>query len=82
MEVQRRFPGLENQKHKVDGSCIYVYYYEDDPNKRLRSIREVKECCDQNNILYESELFDFSDSNKYKGLVDPGSAPTISHTTS
>ena len=37
---------------------------------------------DQNKILYESELLDFSASNKYKGLVDPGTAPAISHTSS
>ena len=67
-------------KRRADGSPTDIYYYEDGCNKRLRSIREAKEYCDQNNILYKPELFDFSASNKYKGIV--GSAPATSHTSS
>ena len=46
-----------------------VYYYPEGFNKKLKTVREVKDFCTKNNIFFDPDLFDFSTLNKYQGPV-------------
>ena len=46
-----------------------VYYYPEGFNRKLKSVREVKEFCTKHNILFDPDLFDFSTLNTYQGPV-------------
>lgn len=53
-------------------SRIDVYYYEENKRERLRSLDDVKRYCNKNNILFKPELFNFSGTDDYSGVVTDG----------
>lgn len=54
---------------RSDGSRTDVYYYESGKGKRLRSINEVEKYCQEQNLVFHRENFDFSGKNHFEGEV-------------
>ncbi|KAF8781583.1 hypothetical protein HNY73_011966 [Argiope bruennichi] len=46
-----------------------IYYTEENMKTRLRSLGEIEQYCEKNNIKFQSELFDFSRENKFSGVA-------------
>lgn len=54
---------------RSSGRRTDIYYYEEGQNTRLRGRYEVERYCNDRNILYNPDLFDFSGSNNYSGVI-------------
>ena len=60
----RQIVKRQNQPNRFD-----IYYFPKETNIRLRSVREAKQYCEDNNIFYDSDLIDFSIRNKFQGVI-------------
>lgn len=54
---------------RKNGSRTDVYYYPEGSKTRLRSLKDVKNYCERENLVFEKSIFDFSSKNPYKGLI-------------
>lgn len=60
---------LRKPVERPNGSRTDIYYYEVGKNARIRSQHDAKKYCLKNKIKYEPHIFDFSQRNKYRGIV-------------
>lgn len=51
------------------GNRVDIYYYEQGKTQRLRSLADVQKYCKDQGIKFHADLFDFSGSNPYRGIV-------------
>lgn len=55
-----------------------IYYTEENMKTRLRSLGEIEQYCEKNNVKFQDELFDFSRENKFTGIVSGDQTPETS----
>lgn len=48
-----------------------IYYYEEGKSKWLRSLNEVKDYCQRENLNFDRSLFSFEGKNTFEGIVNP-----------
>ena len=57
------------KQEKTDKNKIYVYYYPDISNVRLRSTNEVKKYCEKDNILFNPDVINFLCKVNFQGAI-------------
>ncbi|GBO10568.1 hypothetical protein AVEN_267283-1 [Araneus ventricosus] len=54
---------------RTDGKRTDIYYYEEGKKQRLRSLKEVKDYCSENELKFQPNLFNFKATDTYSGIV-------------
>ncbi|KAG8160610.1 hypothetical protein JTE90_022572 [Oedothorax gibbosus] len=62
---------------RPDGTRTDIYYYEHNSNHRLRTLKEIKNYCERNNLEFNPDIFDFSGKNKFSGFVGDVDARSV-----
>ncbi|GFQ73288.1 hypothetical protein TNCT_54931 [Trichonephila clavata] len=55
---------------RPDGSRTDVYYYQEGCTKRLRTLKDIEKYCKGPNLTFDSDIFNFSQSNMFHGVID------------
>ncbi|GFR07054.1 retrovirus-related Pol polyprotein from transposon TNT 1-94 [Trichonephila clavata] len=55
---------------RPDGSRTDVYYYQEGCTKRLRTLKDIEKYCKDHNLTFDSDIFNFSQSNTFHGVID------------
>lgn len=67
--VLRKVKWIRKPVLRSDGSRTDIYYYERGNDTRLRSLREIRDYCTKNKIVFEPHIFSFRGKNTYRGIV-------------
>ncbi|GFQ68533.1 CCHC-type domain-containing protein [Trichonephila clavata] len=52
---------------RPDGSRTDVYYYQEGCTKRLRTLKDIEKYCKDHNLTFDSDIFNFSQSDTFHG---------------
>ncbi|GFR13363.1 hypothetical protein TNCT_458681 [Trichonephila clavata] len=55
---------------RPDGSRTDVYYYQEGCTKRLRTLKDIEKYCKDHNLTFDSDIFNFSQSDTFHGVID------------
>ncbi|GFR11939.1 retrovirus-related Pol polyprotein from transposon TNT 1-94 [Trichonephila clavata] len=55
---------------RPDGSRTDVYYYQEGCTKRLRTLKDIENNCKDHNLTFDSDIFNFSQSDTFHGVID------------
>ncbi|GFR14224.1 retrovirus-related Pol polyprotein from transposon TNT 1-94 [Trichonephila clavata] len=55
---------------RPDGSRTDVYYYQEGCTKRLRTLKDIEKYCKDHNLTFDSDIFNFSQSDMFHGVID------------
>ncbi|GFQ87174.1 hypothetical protein TNCT_517821 [Trichonephila clavata] len=55
---------------RPDGSRTDVYYYQEECTKRLRTLKDIEKYCKDHNLTFDSDIFNFSQSDPFHGVID------------
>ncbi|GFR29984.1 thyroid receptor-interacting protein 11 [Trichonephila clavata] len=55
---------------RPDGSRTDVYYYQEGCTKRLRTLKDIEKYCKDHNLTFDSDIFNFSQSDTFNGVTD------------
>ncbi|GFQ91480.1 retrovirus-related Pol polyprotein from transposon TNT 1-94 [Trichonephila clavata] len=55
---------------RPDGSRTDVYYYQEGCTKRLRTLKDIEKYCKDHNLTFDSDIFNFSQSDTFHGIID------------
>ncbi|GFR10535.1 hypothetical protein TNCT_662491 [Trichonephila clavata] len=59
---------------RPDGSRTDVYYYREGCTKRLRTLKDIEKYCKDHNLTFDSDIFNFSQSDTFHGVIDGSKA--------
>ncbi|GFX01424.1 uncharacterized protein TNCV_1863981 [Trichonephila clavipes] len=55
---------------RPDGSRMDVYFYQEGCTKRLRPLKDIEKYCKDHNLTFDSDIFNFSQSDTYHRVID------------
>ena len=54
---------------RKDGSRTEIFFYEEGKTKRLRSLKDIRKYCQENNLKFQPYLFNFKPTDTYSGII-------------
>ncbi|GBM30959.1 Retrovirus-related Pol polyprotein from transposon TNT 1-94 [Araneus ventricosus] len=54
---------------RTDGKRTDIYYYEEGKKQRLRPLKEVEDYCSENKLKFQPDIFNFTATDTYSGII-------------